>query len=74
MALPEYLKRFTIAYYVQDLVPHAMPNDSPLSLIQKIFRKTPSVPESLLWLAVIVAVCLWFGARAVARREYVLEQ
>ena len=28
LAFPGYLKKFTIAYYLQSLVPHAMPNDS----------------------------------------------
>lgn len=74
MALPGYLKRFSVAYYLQGLVPHAMPSDSPLSLIQGIFRETPLLWESLLWLAGIALVCLWLGARAVARREYILEQ
>ena len=41
MALPGNLKRLTVAFYLQGLVPHAMPNDSPLSLIQGLFRQTP---------------------------------
>ena len=28
LAFPGYLKKFTVAYYLQALVPHAMPNDS----------------------------------------------
>ena len=32
MALPGNLKRLTVAFYIQGLVPHAMPNDSPISL------------------------------------------
>ena len=28
LAFPGYLKKFTIAYYLQALVPHAMPNDN----------------------------------------------
>ncbi len=51
MALPGYLKRFSVAYYLQGLVPHAMPSDSPLSLMQAIFRETPSLSESLIWMA-----------------------
>ena len=31
MALPGSFKRFTVAYYLQGLVPHAMPGDSALS-------------------------------------------
>ena len=42
LAFPGYLKYFTVAYYLQALVPHAMPNDGALSLIQGIFRDTPS--------------------------------
>jgi len=74
MAFPGYLKRFTVAYYVQGLVPHAMPNDSAISLIQGIFRESPSLPASLAWLAVIMVAFITLGAWVVERREYVLEQ
>ncbi len=74
LAIPGYLKRFSVAYYVQGLVPHTMPNDSAVSLIQGMMREIPSLPESLLWMGLIEAVCLWLAARTVARREYVLEQ
>jgi ABC-type transport system involved in multi-copper enzyme maturation permease subunit len=73
MALPGYLKRLSVAYYLQGLVPHSMPSNSPMSLIQDLFREIPSLAESLAWLGVIMAVCLWLAARAVAKREYVLE-
>ena len=46
LAFPGYLKKFTVAYYLQAMVPHAMPNDSVVSLIQGIFRETPSLAES----------------------------
>ncbi len=74
LAFPGYLKKFTIAYYVQALVPHAMPQEGVLSLIQGFFRDTPSLPMSLFWLAVIWFGFLWLAARTVERREYVLEQ
>ena len=74
MALPGYLKRFTVAYYMQGLVPHAMPSDSPVSLIQAVFRETPSLTESLVVTALIIAVGLWLAGRVVSTREYVLEQ
>jgi ABC-2 type transport system permease protein len=74
MALPGYLKRVSVAYYLQGLVPHAMPGDSTLALIQSLVRETPGLWESLLWLSVIEVVCLVLAARAVAAREYVLEQ
>ena len=74
LAFPGYLKRFTVAYYLQGLVPHAMPSDSALSLIQGIFRESPGLASSLFWLAAITAVFVWLAAWIVERREYVLEQ
>jgi ABC-type transport system involved in multi-copper enzyme maturation permease subunit len=74
LAFPGYLKKFTIAYYLQGLVPHAMPNDSTLSLIQGIFRESPTLTGSLLALAVILALFVGLAAWVVERREYVLEQ
>jgi hypothetical protein len=74
LAFPGYLKKFTIAYYVQALVPHAMPQEGVMSLIQGFFRETPSLPMSLFWLAVIWVGFLWLAARTVEKREYVLEQ
>src|SRR3954462_1559373 len=50
LAFPGYLKKFTVAYYLQALVPHAMPNDNVISMIQSIFRDNPSLPQALLWL------------------------
>ena len=41
LAFPGYLKKFTVAYYLQAMVPHAMPNDNVVSLIQGIFRESP---------------------------------
>jgi hypothetical protein len=63
-----------VAYYLQGLVPHAMPNDSFASLVQAIFRETPTLGTSLLAMAVIEVVFLFLAARIVANREYVLEQ
>jgi len=74
LAFPGYLKRFTIAYYVQGLVPHAMPNDNTISLIQGIFRESPGLFASLAWLAVILVGFVALAAWIVERREYVLEQ
>jgi ABC-type transport system involved in multi-copper enzyme maturation permease subunit len=74
MVLPGYLRQFTVAYYLQALVPHAMPSDGITSLLQGLFRDTPSLAVSLTWLATIGVVFLWLAARVVERREYVLEQ
>jgi ABC-2 type transport system permease protein len=74
LALPGYLKRFTVAYYLQALVPHAMPQESTVSALQAFFRQTTSAPASLAALGLILVVSLALAARAVERREYVLEQ
>ena len=71
---PGYLKQFTVAYYLQALVPHAMPNDGVRQHDPGLFRETPGLATSLFWLAVIWAVFLGWGARIVERKEYVLEQ
>ena len=74
LLFPGYMRRFTIAHYLQGLVPHAMPSDSTVSLIQSVFQETPTLGTSIFWLAVIWAFFLWLAARVVERREYVLEQ
>ena len=74
MALPGYLKRLTVAFYLRGLVPHALPSNSPLSLVEALFREVPPLFLSLFWLAVIAAVSLFLAGRSVTNREYVLEQ
>jgi ABC-type transport system involved in multi-copper enzyme maturation permease subunit len=74
LALPGYLKRFTVAYYLQALVPHAMPQDSAISALQVFFKDATSPLGSLVALGLILVVFLALAARAVERREYVLEQ
>ena len=74
MALPGYMKRFTVAYYLQALVPHSMPADGVVSILQGMFRDAPAVTTALFWLAVYVVLFLYLAARAVDRREYILEQ
>jgi ABC-type transport system involved in multi-copper enzyme maturation permease subunit len=74
LLLPGYLKRFTVAYYLQALVTHEMPQDSAVSLLMQVFHQVPSVAVSLASLTLIVGVTLWGAARAVETREYVLEQ
>jgi len=74
LLFPGYLKRLTVAYYMQALVKHEMPQDSAMSMLLQVFHEVPSVWVSLLCLGVIVAVTLWLAGRAVEQREYVLEQ
>jgi ABC-2 type transport system permease protein len=74
LLFPGYLKRVTVAYYLQALVPHTMPQDSGLSVLMQVFQEVPSVAMSLASLAGIAAAALWLAGRAVESREYVLEQ
>ena len=74
LLFPGYLKRLTVAYYLQALVRHEMPQDSAVSMLMQVFREVPTVSTSLLCLAVIVGLTLWLAGRAVEEREYVLEQ
>lgn len=74
LVFPGYLKRFTVAHYLQGLAPHAMPQDSALGMLQSIFREVPPLSVSLIALALIWGLFLALAVRAVDRREYVLEQ
>ena len=74
LALPGYMKRFTIAYYLQALVPHAMPSDGVASILQGLFQDTPPACGLPGWLVALFGVFLYLAARAVERKEYVLEQ
>ena len=71
---PGYLKRLTVMYYLQALVSHEMPQDSAVAMLMQVFREVPTLPVSLIGLAIITGLSLWSAARAVEQREYVLEQ
>jgi len=74
LLIPGYLKRMSVAYYLQALVPHTMPADSSISSLLSIFQEVPPVWVSLVGLTAITVLGLWLGGRAVEKREYVLEQ
>jgi hypothetical protein len=74
MIVPGYLRRLTVAYYLQSLVPHAMPADDTVTAIQSLFAQPPSAVSSVGWLLFILALALWLAVRALETREYVLEQ
>jgi ABC-type Na+ efflux pump permease subunit len=74
LLVPGYLKRLTVGYYLQALVHHEMPADTPASALLRLFREVPTLSASLLGLVVIVVAGLWLAARTIERREYVLEQ
>jgi ABC-2 type transport system permease protein len=74
LLFPGYLKRLTVAYYMQALVTHEMPQDSAVSVLMQVFREVPPLATSLVALAVIIAGTVWLAGRAVENKEYVLEQ
>lgn len=74
LLIPGYLKRLSVAYYLQALVPHAMPQDSSISALLQVFQELPSVGVSLACLTGITVLALWLAGRAVETREYILEQ
>jgi ABC-2 type transport system permease protein len=74
LALPGYLKQFTVAFYLQGLVPHAMPSDGVTSILQSMFRESPPIYVCLAWLFAYLAGFLWLATRVVERKEYILEQ
>ena len=75
LVVPGYLKKFTVAYYLQALVPHAMPADSSaVSILTSLFRDAPTLGTAVVMLSVLLAAFLTLAARLVDRREYVLEQ
>ena len=74
LLFPGYLKRATIAYYMQGLVPHTMPQESGVSILLQVFQEVPPVWLSLAALAGVTLIGVWLAARATETREYVLEQ
>ncbi len=74
LLIPGYLRKFTIAYYLQALVPQAAPSDNIAALLQSVFKDNPSATTCLVVLALVAVVSVVLGARSVERSEYVLEQ
>ena len=78
IVVPGYMKRFTVSYYLQGLVPHAMPEDGGVtSLVLRVLQANevlPSATVGLVGLVVILVGGLALAVRFVERREYVLEQ
>ena len=77
VVLPGYMKYLSVAYYLQGLAPHAMPQGDALSVIQALLTsvQTPLATwMNLAALALILTVALAAAMRAVERREFVLGQ
>ena len=74
LLLPGYLKRASVAFYVQSLVPHSVPRSEVTFLPQLVVREVMAPGSAVLWLCVILAACLALAVRTVGRRDYVLDQ
>jgi len=74
LIFPGYVNRLSVAYYLQGLVPHAMPDESAMSAVLQLFTEVPPASVSLAALVSITLVALWLAGRSVEAREYVLEQ
>ena len=75
--VPGYMRHFTVSFYLQGLVPHAMPRDSATTVIASVMESIQapiSVWASLGWLAAIWIAALALAVRVVEAREYVLDQ
>ncbi|MBM3779661.1 MAG: ABC transporter permease [Acidimicrobiia bacterium] len=71
LLLPGTVNRVTVAGYLEALIPHDPPGSSGLFGLGQLVGDKPGVPEAVLCLLVVHAVCLWLATLAVARREYV---
>jgi ABC-type transport system involved in multi-copper enzyme maturation permease subunit len=74
MLMPGYARRFTLVYYLQGLVPHAIPSEGIVSLLAYAFSDSPAVATCLILLGISLIVSLVLAVRLVGRREYVLGQ
>jgi ABC-2 type transport system permease protein len=74
MLIPGYMRNFTISYYLQSLVPHAVTGEGVVALLQSLVQQKASLVTSVGMLVGIGVVFVYFAMRVIARREYVLEQ
>ena len=75
--LPGYLKNLTVAYYLQGLVPHAVPQDESISLLRmalQVFQTPLPAWANLVTLVAIWAAALLAAVWVVEHREYLLDQ
>ena len=73
LLVPGYLRQFTLAHYLQGLVPHTMPQGDTLEFLRALFRTTPTVGMSLTVLATVTVVSLALAMWTISHREYVVE-
>ncbi|HEY7185022.1 MAG TPA: ABC transporter permease [Vicinamibacterales bacterium] len=74
LVVPGYLRRFTVMYYLQGLVPHTRLSDSVVSLLEALITDPPSTIVSIASLLFAVVAALALAGRVIETREYVLDQ
>jgi ABC-type Na+ efflux pump permease subunit len=74
LVVPGYLRRFTIMYYLQGLVPHTRLSGGVVSLLEAFITDPPSVVASVAALTLAVVLFLAVAGRVIETREYVLDQ
>jgi ABC-2 type transport system permease protein len=74
LVMPGSVERLTIAYHLQELIPHAIPSQSIDTLFPPPVRNPQAPWISLLWLSMTLVISLSLAMAIVERREYVLEE
>lgn len=74
LVFPGYLKKVTVAHYLQALVPHSMPQEGATAFLQGLFREVPAAAVAIGALVAIVVAFVYLAARTVDEREFVLDQ
>jgi ABC-2 type transport system permease protein len=74
LIIPGYLRRFTVMYYLQALVPHSKLSDSVVALLEAFITNPPSTLVSVTSLLFAIVASLALAGRVIETREYVLDQ
>jgi ABC-2 type transport system permease protein len=74
LIVPGSLRKFTVMYYLQALVPHARLSDSVVALLEAFITDPPSTVVAVASLLFTVVAALALAGRVIETREYVLDQ
>jgi hypothetical protein len=74
LVIPGSVRRFTLMYYLQALVPHTRLSDNVIALLQALINDPPSTLVSVVSLMFAVVGSLVLAGKAIEAREYVLDQ
>ncbi len=74
LLVPGYLRRFTVAHYLQSLVPTRCRRTTPSPRSSRFSRRPHRRRRALCRWRPSTVAALWLAARTVETREYVLEQ